>query len=51
MAIIFGLDAPHVKVRFTGRLLTNAWNSVRGNSLSSWLNMLQNPLTGGPPVG
>ena len=29
---------------------TRAWNSVRGNSLSSWLNMLENPLTGEPPV-
>src|SRR3990167_6431133 len=29
---------------------TRAWNSVRGNSLSSWLNMLENPLTGDPPV-
>src|SRR5262245_55787372 len=31
--------------------LTSAWNSVRGNSLSNWLNMLQNALTGEPPVG
>ena len=30
--------------------VTSAWNSVRGKSLSSWLNMLQNPLTGEPPV-
>src|SRR5439155_419510 len=30
---------------FSGR----ARNSVRGNSLSSWLNMLVNPLTGEPP--
>src|SRR3989442_1566713 len=28
---------------------TRAWNSVRGNSLRSWLNMLENPLTGEPP--
>ena len=31
--------------------LTSAWNSVRGNGLSNWLNMLQNPLMGEPPVG
>src|SRR5256885_16124795 len=29
--------------------LTRAWNSVRGNSLRSWLNMLENSRTGEPP--
>src|SRR6266567_1590919 len=28
---------------------TRAWNSVRGNSLRSWLNMLENSRTGEPP--
>src|SRR5881409_1224332 len=28
---------------------TSAWNSVRGNRLRSWLNMLENRVTGEPP--
>jgi hypothetical protein len=31
MAIIFGLDAPHVKVRFTGRLPTR-WRGRKPGS-------------------